>query len=234
MKDYVSRFENEKYRLSIYQDYDNESPRTWSNLGNMVCWSRDYNLGDKHDYEDGEDFFRSLAEDLGIDTTYELYDEDLEDSYDEDREIEDIRKEVIEKVVILPLFLYDHSGLSMRTYTHGYHSSWDCGQVGYIYVTHENIIKEYGALTDGNIKKATDCLEGEVEIYSQYLEGDIYGFILEQKILCEHCSHIEYKDIDSCWGFYGYNLKENGILDDVDLSKEEIEDLIKEEHMEAV
>ena len=39
-----------KYELKIVQDTDPESPRTWDNLGTMVCFHKRYELGDKTDY----------------------------------------------------------------------------------------------------------------------------------------------------------------------------------------
>lgn len=227
MENYIERFENEKYRLTIYQDSDVESPRTWDNLGKMVCWHRNYKLGDKHSYYDSEEFFIDLAEDLGIDTTYDEYNEEYGEYEEVEIAIEDIIDDIKKEVVILQLYLYDHSGISIKIQPHGYHAAWDCGKVGYIYITHEDIIKEYGEITEENIEKAKRVLEGEVETYSQYLEGDIYGYILEEKELCEHCGHMEYEDIDSCWGFYGSDFNNNGLFENVDLTKENLEELKK-------
>jgi len=44
-------------------------------------------------------------------------------------------------IVVLPLYLYDHSGITMKTTP--FSCQWDSGQVGYIYVTYEDIRKEY-------------------------------------------------------------------------------------------
>ena len=42
-------------------DTDFANPRANDNLGVMVCFHRRYNLGDKHDFKEPEDFVRSLA-----------------------------------------------------------------------------------------------------------------------------------------------------------------------------
>ncbi len=42
------------YRLKIYQDDNTDSPRSWDNLGTMICFHRRYNLGDKHNYSHEE------------------------------------------------------------------------------------------------------------------------------------------------------------------------------------
>ena len=94
---------------------------------------------------------------------------------------------------ILPLYLYDHSGITMNT--GGFSCPWDSGQVGWIYATKEAVQNEYGCkeLTPDIREKAERLLQGEVEYYDHYIRGDCYGFQL-------------YKDdeeIDSCWGFIG-------------------------------
>jgi hypothetical protein len=113
-----------------------------------------------------------------------------------------------EDVIYLPLYLYDHSGITMSTSrAYPFNCSWDSGQVGYIYVTKDQIRKEYGYkyITKKRERFIVDILRGEVKIYDQYLTGDVYGFNVE----CEKCGEI----LDSCWGFYGQEWKENGLLD---------------------
>ena len=101
-------------------------------------------------------------------------------------------------VITLPLFLYDHSGLSISTSISPYwfHASWDAGQVGVIYVTREKLLKEYGCsrITKHIKEKAAKVLEQEVRTYNQYLAGDVYGYVVEEE---------EGNDLESCWGFYG-------------------------------
>jgi hypothetical protein len=95
------------------------------------------------------------------------------------------------KNVILPLYLYDHSGITMNTT--GYYCPHDSAQCGWIYTSHEGIVKEYGEVTPETIEKARELLETEVEVYDYYITNQCYGFKL-------------YKgdnQIDSCWGFYG-------------------------------
>lgn len=48
----------------ILQDYDPSSPRDpdyQDNLARMVCWHRRYNLGDKHNFSDVQEFAQALA-----------------------------------------------------------------------------------------------------------------------------------------------------------------------------
>lgn len=100
--------------------------------------------------------------------------------------------------IVLPLFLYNHSGISMSTRSfigRAHHAEWDSGQVGWIYVEKEKIKKEYGwkKLTKKRREKIIQYLIGEVETYDNYLTGEVYGFMVEK----------DGDDVDSCWGFYG-------------------------------
>ena len=123
-------------------------------------------------------------------------------------------------VVILPLYLYDHSGITMNTT--GFSCRWDSGQVGFIYVTHETIRKEFGVkrVTQELREKVKGYLEGEVEVYDQYITGDVYYFSIYQKETCNlGCEHEEIED--TIGGFFGYDIKENGILDHITVEDRE-------------
>ena len=128
-----------------------------------------------------------------------------------------------ERSILLPLYLYDHSGLRMKVGSFNGllpqgHAEWDTMQVGWIYCSHEYALDEckWGQETDGEtLAKAERMLCAEVKEYDQYLNGDIYGFNL---IEVEHCDlgHEHEEVMDSCWGFYGYgDWKENGMMEHV-------------------
>lgn len=95
--------------------------------------------------------------------------------------------------VRLPLFLYDHSGITMNTT--GFSCPWDSGQVGWIYATAEKIRKEYSVqrISQATRDKARKVLEQEVETYDQYLTGDVWGYVIDHNG----------RHLDSCWGFFG-------------------------------
>jgi hypothetical protein len=147
--------------LRIEQDTDPMSPREHDNLGIMVCFHGRYNLGDKTDLKS------SMFNDWG--------------------ELEAHLKENEDATHILPLYLYDHSGLSMST--SGFHCGWDSGRVGFIYTTAKRVA-EMG-VAEENIEQQ---LEAEVKVYDQYLQGDVWGYIIEDE---------DGEQLDSCWGFYG-------------------------------
>lgn len=118
--------------------------------------------------------------------------------------------------VLLPLYLYEHGGMTMRTYP--FDDPWDSGQVGWIYTTTERTRKEYGECItmeiEDNIKAV---LRAEVEIYDQYLAGDVYGYQVTDP---------QGKEVESCWGFYGLDYAR-------EQAREAAEYLAREEHPDA-
>lgn len=107
--------------------------------------------------------------------------------------------------LILPLYLMDHSGLCISTNPFG--CQWDSGQIGFIFITQDRIIEHFNR----DRKKAEECLLSEVSTYDQYLQGDIYGFILRDKP-CKECGSPG-KNLESVWGYYGSDPIENGMSD---------------------
>ena len=120
-------------------------------------------------------------------------------SIEEVKEIEDSKK-----YISLPIYLYDHSGITMRTTP--FSCPWDSGKIGIIYVSKEQIRKEYNwkLITKKRLEKIEGYLKGEVEMYNQYLTGEVYGYTITNDETGE--------EIDSCGGFYGDNWKDNGLF----------------------
>lgn len=132
----------------LIQENDPQDPREDENLGTMVCFHKRYTLGDKTDLTSKQ--FNGWEE-------LEAY------LYKEKK-----------AVAVLPLYMHDHSGISIATFRHGQHASWDCGQIGFIYATKEDI-KRIG-IKKSQVEKS---LLHEVKIYNQYVQGDCYCLVKE-------------------------------------------------------
>jgi len=107
---------------------------------------------------------------------------------------------------MLPLYLMDHSGITMSVGPFG--CPWDSRQVGWIYATPADA--ELAGMcwdTEQIIKVLTD----EVQTYARYLEGGSWGYVMEVGEECD-LGYIHWEQQDSCYGFYG-ELKESGALD---------------------
>lgn len=162
-------------KILIYQDENPQNPRTeWDQLGTMVCFHRRYGLGDKHDMKSSS--FESWGE---------MFDY-IQKTYD--------------TALILSLYLYDHSGITMKVgpFSEGQaqHAQWDSGQVGFIYVSKEKVRKDLGVkvITMKVMNRVCEILTQEVLTYDQYLRGDVYGYVVEAE------------GGDSCWGFFGEDV----------------------------
>ncbi len=99
---------------------------------------------------------------------------------------------------ILPLYLYDHSGITISNTD--FNDRWDSGQVGYIYASKESVKAMLGREpTEEDKPQILERLKGETKIYDQYLQGDCYAFTIES-------NKGEY--VDSVGGFYGDTVRE--------------------------
>ncbi len=100
-------------------------------------------------------------------------------------------------IVSLPLYLIDHSGISINTvrFSDCDSQKWDWGQVGHIYVDLDTIRKEYNVkhVTKNKRDLVLKVLQGEVENYDKYLRREVYGYIITDS---------KGEQTDSCWGFY--------------------------------
>ena len=110
----------------------------------------------------------------------------------------------------MAVYAYVHSGVTIATTP--FSCQWDSGQSGFIYTTKEKAIAEFGKklMTAAVKEKTLKCLQGEVETFDQYLQGDVYGFILERVVRDDEGDEDGSSELDSCWGFYGqdYCLQE--------------------------
>ena len=120
--------------------------------------------------------------------------------------------------VWLPLWLYDHSGLTVscgeRVYP--YNDRWDSGCLGWVFVSKTVILRETDAHADTWRERAYEILRGEVEEYDQYLRGEVYGYTLYESDIPEEGDAPDWAETgDTCWGFFGNDIERNGIMDNV-------------------
>lgn len=184
-----------KFNYRIEQDTDPQNPRTdFDQIGTMVCWHRRYNLGDEQPKQSIEEWLYDLAD-------YKTDEYDLK----EWPSIDQILKRIGKNHVILPLYLYDHSGITISTSP--FSCRWDSGKVGFIFIDAETGRKNWGRNWR---KKAEAMLEAEVEEYDQYLTGEVYGYVVEEiEVDEEGNEEVIDSHYDSCWGYYGHEYCEN-------------------------
>lgn len=103
-----------------------------------------------------------------------------------------------------PLYLYDHSGITISAGSFG--CEWDSGQVGWQYVTDEALQAEWA----GDEAAALRYMDATLQTYDDYITGNVHGFEVERGTLGETTyadgttePTIRWEHEDSCWGFYG-------------------------------
>lgn len=181
-------------RLVLEPDMDPQDPREEDcNATTMVCLHGRYNLGDEHNYSDVGDFIAGVC---NLDV----------DDLDYTREAHEAALNAA-PIVWLPLYLYDHSGITMNTT--GFNCPWDSGQVGIVYMTYDQIAEAFAIdrlnpegwePNPDTEEKAKAFMRAEVKTYDQYLTNDVYGYIITKP---EPDEDGEFEELDSCWGFYG-------------------------------
>lgn len=97
-------------------------------------------------------------------------------------------------MIALPMYAYMHGSVVMNTV--GYSCPWDSAQVGIIFVSKEAIRKEWKVkrISAKLMETVLSNLRGEVNTYSQWLNGEVYGYRIKDE---------SGEEIESCYGFYG-------------------------------
>lgn len=199
---------NEIFKLEINQDQWAENPREWDNVCTIISpCNREWDVSDKGHHMDVEEFKRWLT-----------------------------KAEKNDNISWRYIYMYDHSGQTISLTSFG--DPWDSGICGIIYVDKKTVLKECGGATKDNWKeKAFEQMKAEIEVYDQFIRGDVYGFRLCEAHQTQHkdlrnkeeWETTEWRQIEACSGFYGDDPNENGLFDEVGIPKyydiiEEIDD----------
>lgn len=109
-------------------------------------------------------------------------------------------------LAILPVYMYDHSGQTIRTTP--FHCKWDSGQLGFVFVD-KPTLKEWGFDSAKAYQKSAgrtleEDLKANVQLYDDYITGNVWGFEV-----------VDSDDdvLDSCWGYYGDSGKEDALTE---------------------
>jgi len=189
--DVYKEFKKDDQVFRIHYDHYPQNPRTeWDNLGTMVCFHNRMNLGDDNHYLTSDMF-------SGWDA------------------LEEYLYKKMDVLIAVPLYMMDHSGLTIRAYPFGgMYGHFDSGQIGFIYITKKKARTEYGRqrVSEKLTAKIECMLLGEVETYNQYVSNDTYTFEIVKVSTCDQGEEHE-EHIDSCGGFYGSDFVANGLYE---------------------
>ena len=189
----------EEYRgLTIKIISDNDGG--WMNpvedydmLGTQVYWHRSRNLGhsykETNKYDPQEWLEREINDDV-----YDIW----EEKHSKRLGYLPYLFEIFEKAnLIIPVHAYEHGGITISA--SGRRAGWDSfdsGQLGFVYVSHEDIKKNFLAkrITKKLLERAEKVLIAEVNTYDSYLRGEVYGYRIEDE---------NGDELESCWGYIG-------------------------------
>lgn len=171
--------------VKVCIDDDPLNPRKeYDNATTIVHWHRRYDLGDKVE--------QVLAAEL------------IESAHENGNPI----------LAILPLYLFDHSGISVSVTS--FNDRFDSGQVGWAFITKSNSDKMgYEGLST---EEYENIIKGEIETFDHYLRGNVYGYIVESR---------NGSELESCWGFIG--SMDDALAEGKSMAESIIEPAIQEE-----
>lgn len=152
--------------VNVVYDTSPEDPRDWDNLGTLLTWSHRYRSPDTNPFNTPAEFERVIG-----------------DSPD---------------YVVLPVYKYEHGAVAYSTRSfigRAHHAEWDSGQVGYIYASKKTIREWFGwkTLTQERRERVELALHNEVEDFSNYANGNVYGYMVVNE---------DGEIVKSCWGYY--------------------------------
>jgi len=123
-----------------------------------------------------------------------------------------------EDAVVLPVYKFEHGEIALQC--EPFACRWDSGQVGWI-IADEEAIKRVGMVfPEDKDKRREDverALRSEVESYSHYVNGDVFGYIIFDK---------DGNNIDSCWGFYGDDHNASNLYAHAGITKETVQEWV--------
>jgi len=142
---YLDKVEQDGLFIIVNRDKDVQDPREFhENLGTMVCYHRRYCIGDINHGHEDPFEFRKWV-----------------------TSSDDV-------VAYFPIYLLDHSGLTMSV--NSFNDRWDSGQIGYIYCTKEAVRNWFNIkrVTAKYVDKAKEILLEEVKEMDNYLRNFVY------------------------------------------------------------
>lgn len=162
-----------------------------------------------------EDRYGNLTTILGYHRRYLIGDERL-DPDDFDRDWNVLARQIRGKYKparMWPLYMFDHSS---RTFHVGFPAAfrdadphgWDWMQIGWVFVTRASLLSYFNwkVLNSKREDKLLECAREEVKVYNHWAEGECYGVRIFRD---------DGEEIDSCYGFYGWDDAESFAKDEM-------------------
>lgn len=180
------------YNINIKDDSEPMNPLTeFDSLGKITYWNSRYTLG----HENGDKKYGTIPQFLA-----DIAGIDLDDVKKQGQALHEyLITEASKANIILPVYAYIHGGVTLKTTR--FSDIFDSGLAGFIWVTKEAVLKEYGTV---DVPVIEEYLRGQIATLDEYFTGEVYGYVIEDQ---------QGEDIGSCWGFFGSNNRNSGLLE---------------------
>lgn len=173
----LETYERDGFTAKVYQDETPVSPADWDNLGELVAFSppwREFRFAERESTRDEDDAverggFPLLARYLSMTAG----------------------------AFAVPFHFHDYGSSGSRLYA----TDRDDGNLsGFIVTTHPRVTELCGDDPRFHEREwIEDALRGELEVWGQYVEGDVYGVVIEGYLPLRGRTILE-----SVWGMYGF------------------------------
>ncbi len=106
-----------------------------------------------------------------------------------------------EVAIAYPITKYEHGEIYLQL---GHKSGFDYAALGFIYVTKETLRKCFGVtrITKSIITRAESCLQAELDLLTEWLNGECYGWRVKEYAPTDDGAWEEVDVLDSCWGYF--------------------------------
>jgi hypothetical protein len=153
---------------------------------------------------------------------YKFASEVSEDLWKGARNYEELRRDLIREcdpLIICPVYAYDHSGLTLKVGRNDKNpftvdAEWDSAQVGFAFVSKVKYA-EAGGPANPSTEDLLALLDAEVDEYSHYLNGDVYGYVVTGPG----------DEASGCWGFYDLDEAIVAAKEDLGLDVDIVQDV---------
>ena len=211
-------YNTDKYIIEVELDeYAGEefNPRQWDNMGTFIAFHRNFKSPDKYEHSYFED---------------ELESRDIEYTGNQNIDVKEYLTKMSKDHLIYSVYIHDHTSVSfsLSNANYPFNDVWDSCLFGFIFTSKEKIREEYSIsrITKEIEAKVYEQFKSEVKTYEYYANGEIFSYVLYDKETLE--------ELDACCGYYGYDLKENGILSSIGIDDEsELEEMGEHKNFEV-
>lgn len=124
---------------------------------------------------------------------------------------------------MVDVYTYIHSGVAMKA-GGGFSCPWDSGRSGVIYAKKSDLREAFQVkrLTKAKIKEIEAQMRVIVQTYGEWLNGEVYGFVVEDE---------DGEVMESCWGFVG--IYSGGVAEALKEGKDMARFLIEQDEARA-